>query len=95
MVFYDLYDQEYLEHLAQQHPSISLQYLLKRFGKDLYNVIFWMMDMTSDPQEVVEAFSKCHMHHIDWVFLILFLEDHYQQEAIDLCVKAARISLLN
>jgi hypothetical protein len=92
---YYLYNQQFLQQLAHQYQSFPLEYLLRRFGKNLYNMIFWTMDMTSDPQELADAFSTSDMTYGDWVWLILFLEDHYEEEAVVLCVQAGQISFAN
>ena len=89
LCFYNIYDQCLLEDANSEHPTFPLSYLLRRF-KNLYNIIFWVVDGASTPEELSEGFLNCAMTHQDWTMLILFFEDQERPDEAKLCLQTAQ-----
>ena len=90
LCFYYIYNQSLLKETNSVHPTFPLSYLLKRFGDDLYNIIFWVVDWASTPEELSEGFLNCAMTHQDWTMLILFFEDQERPDEAKLCLQTAQ-----
>jgi len=57
------------------------------------NIIFWVVDWASTPEELGEGFCHSNITHKDWIMLILFFEEQQRPDEAKLCLQTAQLLL--